>query len=145
MKNNKMKLSSNLTFIYKYIIPYIFFCIFGVLLISVFIKILNIDLPIRILLSFFAFLFCLFMIPLVRLRFISYDEKDTFIKGFKENVTVSNTSVIKVKRFLFYFYRLFYKTNGKIEKVIFLPHIVGVFIRFLGKPRSIKAYESYIK
>lgn len=143
IKNNK--LSSNVTFVYKYMIPLFFLVCFLILFTSLFVNGLNIELPARIVLCFFAFLFCLFMIPLIKLQFISYNEHYTTIIGFKSKKKVYNKDVVKVKRYLFYFYRLFFKEDGEIKKVMFLPHIIGVFLRFFGKPKSIKEYEQYLK
>ncbi len=58
---------------------------------------------------------------------------------------MANKNVLKVKRFMFYFYRVFYNENGNTKKAIFMPHIIGVFLRFWGKPKSIKRYELNIK
>lgn len=136
-----IKLSSNVTFVYKYIIPAFFFLATIIVICSFFYNFLNIDLFSRIFIAILLFVFCLFMIPLINLHFISYNENLTIIKGFKETKSVSNKDVIKVKRFMFYFYRVFYFENDKVKKSIFMPHTIGVFFRFWGKPKSIKKYE----
>lgn len=141
MNKINIKLSSNVTFVYKYLIPIMFFSVFLVLIISLFVNILGIELGARIVLTFISFLFCLFMLPLLKLNFISYNEAYTLIKSYKQTKKVPNKNVIKVKRFMFYFYRLFYTEKNEIKKALFLPHIIGVFIRFWGKPKSIKKYE----
>lgn len=141
MDKKDLKLSSNVTFAYKYIIPAFFMLAFVFFLASIFFNFLNIEMPARIVLSFFSFIFCLFMIPLVKLHFIYYNERYTIIKGTKFIKKIPNKDVIKVRRFLFYFYRLFYKEDGETKNAIFLPHIIGVFLRFWGKPKSIKRYE----
>jgi hypothetical protein len=145
MSNRKIKLSSNATFFYKYFIPLFFglsFVIFGL---SIPIDFLNLELSVRVSLSFFSFVFCLFMIPLINLHFVSYNDRMTIIKGFKKEQRITNKQILKVKRFMFYFYRIIYKVQGKTKKVIFLPHIFGVFVRFGGKPKSIAKYELLIK
>ncbi len=126
MNKKNIKLSSNVTFAYKYILPVFFMLAFIFLLVSVFINFLNVEMPVRIVLSFFAFIFCLFMIPLVKLHFIYYNESDTIIKGTKSDKKILNKDIVEVKRFMFYFYRLFYKEDGEIKKAIFLPHIYTI-------------------
>jgi|GEM_PF-5060531 len=145
MDRNDIKLSSNVTFAYKYIIPTFFFLGFIILIASLFVNFLNIELSAKIVLSFFSFIFCLFMIPLIKLDFVSYNENYTMIKGFNYEKKVLNKNVVKVKRFMFYFYKLFYNERGETKKVIFLPHISGVLLRLWGKPKSIKKYETNLK
>ena len=147
MDKKNIKLSSNVSFVYKYLIPAMFFSIFLFLFISIFVDVINVKMPVRVVLCFFSSIFCLLMIPLIRLHFIYYNENHTIIKGLHYEKKVFNKNVIKVKRFMFYFYRLFYKDNegGEIKKVIFLPHISGVLLRLWGKPKSIKQYEIILK
>lgn len=146
MDNKDIKLSSNLTFVYKYIITTFVYLTSIVLICSLFFDFdfLNIYMTARVFLSFFSLIFCLTVIPLTRLHFISYNENCTEIKGFRSEKNVSNKDVVVVKRFMFYFYRIFYKENGSVKKAIFMPHIIGVFCNFLGKPKSIKRYELHI-
>ena len=142
MNKKEIKLTSNATFAYKYLFPIMFFSIFLILLFSIFVNIFNIELPVRIVLTFFSFIFCLLMLPLIKLHFIYYNESYTIIIRAKIKKKIANRDVVKVKRFMFYFYRLFYNERGVIRKAIFSPHIMGVFISFWGKPKSIKKYES---
>lgn len=58
--------------------------------------------------------------------------------------TIRNNDVVKVKRFMIYFYRLFYMEGDKLHKALFLPHILGVFVGVFGRPKSIKKYELHI-
>ena len=143
MDKKDIKLSSNLTFIYKYIITTFFYLTSIVLICSLFFdfNFLNIYMAARVLLSFFSLIFCLTVIPLTRLHFISYNESYTVIKGCRSKKKVSNKDVIVVKRFMFYFYRVFYKENGSVKKAIFMPNIIDVFCKFWSKPKSIKRYE----
>lgn len=145
MNKKYIKLSSNMTFAYKYIITTFFFLAFIILFASIFVNILNVELPVRVILSFFAFIFCLFMIPLVKLHFIYYNDNHTVIKGVRYSKKVVNRDIVKVKRFMFYFYRLFYKEDGEIHKVIFLPNIMHTLLKFWGKPKCIKEYELSLK
>ncbi len=145
MSNRKSKLSSNLTFFYKYLIPSFFgvsLIIFGL---SIPIDFLNLEISVRILLFLFSFVFCLFMIPLINLHFVFYNERKTIIRGFKKEKSINNNQILKVKRFMFYFYRIFYNDQGKTKTILFMPHISGVFMRFGGKPKSITKYELFIK
>lgn len=144
MGTKQIRLSSNLTFAYKYIIPTIFFLGFTFCIVSVFIDYLNIELGGRITLSFFTLIFSLLMIPLVQLQFIYFDNEYTIIEGKRQRHSIPNKNIVKVKRFIFYFYRLHYKKNGKIKKAIFLPQIPDVLICIWCKPKSIKKYESKI-
>lgn len=142
MDNKDIKLSSNLTFVYKYIITTFFYLISIVLICSLFFDFdfLNMHMTARVFLSFFMLIYCLILIPLTRLHFIYYNESHTEIKGCRSKKKVSNRDVIAVKRFMFYFYRVFYKENGILKKAIFMPHIIAIY-RFWGKPKSIKKYE----
>jgi len=143
MDKKDIKLSSNLTFIYKYIITTFFYLTSIVLICSLFFdfNFLNIYMAARVLLSFFSLIFCLTVIPLTRLHFISYNESYTVIKGCRSKKKVSNKDIVVVKRFMFYFYRVFYKENGSVKKAIFMPNIIDVFCKFWSKPKSIKKYE----
>jgi len=140
MDKKDIKLSSKVTFVYKYIIPTFFYLTSVILICSLFFNFLNIYMTARVILSFSSLVFCLFTIPLIRLHFISYNESHTIIKGFRIRKEVSNKNVVVVKRFMFYFYRVSYKENGIIKKAIFMPHIIAIY-KFFGKPKSIKRYE----
>ena len=142
MDNKDIKLSSNLTFVYKYIITTFVYLTSIVLICSLFFDFdfLNIYMSARVFLSFFSLIFCLTVIPLTRLHFISYNDSYTVIKGYRSKKNVSNNDIVAVKRFMFYFYRVSYKENGIVKKAIFMPHIIAIY-KFWSKPKSIKRYE----
>ena len=145
MSNRNIKLSSNSTYFYKYLIPSFFGSSLIIFSLSIPIDFLNLEISARILLSLFSFIFCLFMIPLINLHFVFYNDRITILKGFKREKKINNDQILKVKRFMFYFYRIFYIDQGKTKTIIFMPHIFGAFMRFGGKPKSITKYELLIK
>jgi len=142
MDNKDIKLSSNVTFVYKYIITTFLYLISITLICSLFFDFdfLNMHMTARVFFSFFSLIFCLTVIPLTRLHFISYNESYTVIIGCRSKKKVSNKDIVGVKRFMFYFYRVFYKENGTVKKAIFMPHILAIY-KFWGKPKSIIKYE----
>lgn len=145
MKNKLKRLSSNVTVIYKYLIPAFFLMVLMLMISNLVIGFINIDKSSAIALTFFSFIFCLIVYPLTKLKTIFYDENHTFIHSGKKIKKILNNNIQDVRRYLFYFYRVFYYENSLLKKTFFLPHITGVFIRFWGKPKSIKKYKEIIK
>ncbi len=145
MKNKFKKLSSRVSFFYKYVIPIIFISVFLILFSSLFYETINIDIGARVVLSFMSFIFCLTTIPLIQLKFIKYNRKTTVIKGLGYCYEVENKEVLKIRRFLIYFYQIAYRREGRKQTAMFMPHISGMFLSLFFKPKSIKEYESCIK
>lgn len=142
-KKIKNKLSSRLTFIYKYFVITFFTLIFFFLTISLSFHLIQLEKSVVIVLMFFTFLFILSAIPLVKLKFISYNNSFTRIKGFRNELIIPNKQVKNIKRYMFYFYKLTYN-NGIDRSIIFMPHISEIMINIIGKPRSVKKYQNII-
>lgn len=142
-KNKRQELSSRVTFLYKYIIP-IGFLLFTVGLNIVYLidkSILGESiLPFNVLLFFTVF----FLIPLIRLKKVYYDNKRLYISNYIDDDVFRLIDVMKIKRHLIYFYKIYYKQGNDLKTLIFMPHINEAVIIFI-KPNSVKVFEKRLK
>ncbi len=143
-KKQKNKLSSRLTFAYKYFVITFFTIILIFLVFSLYFQFTSIEKPVLLVLIFFSILFILLAIPLVKLKYVSYDKSVTCIKGFRNELIIQNKQVKTIKRYMLYFYKITYNMHGKDRCILFLPHIGEVMISIIGKPKSIRKYQNII-
>jgi hypothetical protein len=128
----KLKISSSLTFLYKYIIPVVvlvFNVVFTILVMFYFSR------PYYeahvVLLPFFIVSSILFVWPLVRLKELTIDETVMEIGSGESKVNVMMSEVIDISRFVFYFYKISYIESTKIKSIIVMPKI-SEFMLVLG-------------
>ena len=139
------RLSSKITFLYKYILPLLNICIVIVCCIEVIIGINDIDKMMPFLIGLIFFLIIqIILLPLLKLRDVFYNEEITIIQDRKKKEVFKNYQIKRIKRHLFYFY-IIEILNDELKRVLILPHISGVFLKLGFKPTSIKQYEKIIE
>lgn len=142
---SKIRLSSKLTFIYKYLIPGVFTLLTIALLFNLFLnffpqKNTGDTLPMFCSILFITGIFHFFLLPL---KHIHYNKKWLFTKGFKSE-KISNRNVLGVKRHLFLFFKIkYFDENKNILSIKFLPSI-NQSLMGLITPETIKQYRKLI-
>jgi len=139
-------LSSNVTFIYKYIFPITYFVFFIFFVIGSFTFFPKEHFSLYI--SFGSFLFiCLFInIPLLYLKKIYYNETYLYISNYKVVTKLEFNQIESIKSFLVYFYKLTYLNDkNEYKNVIFIPHISEKMIAVMGMPKSIMKFIKKIR
>ena len=142
MRNIK-RLSSILTFTYKYIIPLILIGL--AILIN-----LTIDketnqgyfIPLNLLLLMF---FLITYLPLKDIKKVEYDENYLITSNFISVDKFRLKDVIQVKRWMFYFYKVSVQKENKIKTIKFLAPARERMIRPFRKLDSIIAFEKKIQ
>ncbi len=137
------RLSSLFTFFYKFIVP-----IMPVGL-AVFVN-YTIDkesnngyfIPVNL---FFAIFFSVVFFPLYRIRKVEYTKNNLKVSNYFKSETYKLSSIVSVKRWLFYFYKISIDTNEGIKRIQFMPHIYERLLRPFGKLDSIIKFEKIIK
>ena len=139
----KKRLSSNLTFPYKYFVP-----ILPVAL-AVWIN-LTIDkennqgyfIPLNLL---FLIIFLIPFSQLKNLKKVEYDKNNLIVSNFFKIKKYRLNDIIGVKRWFFLFYKISVKTNNKIVKIKFLSPANERMFRPFGKLNSIINFEKIIQ
>jgi len=137
------RLSSILTFPYKFIVPLIP-VVLGIIVNLKIEKDINQGYFIPLNLFFILFFFAVFL-PLKNLKKIEYDENNLLISNFINIEKISLKDVIQVKRWLFYFYKISVKSDNHIKKITILSPARERIIRPFGKLDSILEFEKNIK
>lgn len=139
------RLSSRITFVYKYVLPLFNLFIVIVCGIGVFMNLDEIELmmPFFLGLSFF-FILQLLYIPLFELKDIYYNEDVTLIIKKGKISRYYNSDIKRIKRYCLYFFRVEFKDRTK-KKILFLPRLSEVFFGFRFGPKSIKKYKSILE
>ena len=139
----RKRLSSFLTFPYKYIVPLV------PIEIAIFVNLI-IDkdsnkgyfIPLNL---FFLIFFLIPFLQLKNLKKVEYNKSNLIISNFFKIETFQLKDVIEVKRWFFYFYKIYVKTNEGIRKIQFMPSINERIIRPFKKLDSIIKFEQKIK
>jgi hypothetical protein len=139
------RLSSRITFFYKYVLPLFNLFIIIVCGIGVLKNLDEIELlmPFFLGLSFFFFLQILY-IPLFKLKDIYYNEDVTLIINKGKIDRYYHSDIKRIKRYCFYFFRVEFNDTTK-EKILFLPRLSEVFFGFNFIPKSIKSYRTLLE
>ncbi len=139
----RIRLSSILTFPYKYIVPLmplglaILFsltidkepckgCFFPVYLV-------------------FLIMFLLAFFQLKNLKKVEYSKENLIVSNYFKSEVFKLVSVVSMKRWAFFFYRISVKTDNGIVKIQFMPQIHEVLLRPFSKLDSIIKFEKKIK
>ena len=139
----RIRLSSIITFPYKYIVPLmplglaILFnltidkepckgCFFPVYLV-------------------FLIMFLLAFFQLKNLKKVEYSKENLIVSNYFKSEVFKLVSVVGIKRWLFYFYKISIDTNEGIKKILFMPHMQERLLRPYGKLDSIIKFERKIK
>lgn len=133
-------LSSNLTFIFKFLIP-----LFSFLILVFFVIGALFFFPkehIEFYKAFSIFLFVIFICNsfLLYIQEISYDDNVIYVNNFFNRRTIYFNQNIKIERFLFYFYKIKYIDKEINKSVLFIPKIHDVFVNFF-KPKCIEDFK----
>lgn len=142
-KNNRKKLSSDITLVYKYILPigFVLFVIALNIAYSIDKEIVGINNIIPLNVGFVIMLFL--FIPFFRLKKVSYSVKKMYVSNYSNESTINISSVKRIKRYLIYFYKIYYTDGNNSKSIIFMPHINEAIFLFL-KPKSIKEFEKLL-
>jgi hypothetical protein len=139
----RKRLSSILTLPYKYIVPLI--------PIGIAISVnLTIDketnqgyfIPLNL---FFLIFFLIVYLPLRDIKKVEYDNDNLIISNFIKKETFRLKNVIQVKRWMFYFYKIFVQVDNKTKKIKFLSPARERMIRPFGKLDSILEFERILE
>ena len=138
----RKRLSSILTFPYKYIVPLI---PIGIAIIVNLIIDKDTNKGYFIPLNIFFLVF--FLVPffqLKNLKKVEYDKSKLIVSNFLKVEIFKLNDVIEVKRWMFYFYKIYIKTNEGVRKIKFMPSINERIIRPFNKLDSIIKFEKKI-
>ena len=82
---------------------------------------------------------------LVRLRNVSFNERELFIDAGEQIISIELCNLIEISRYFFYFYQIKYKSEGIIKKVLLLPSFREMIISFgLMDTKSVKMLRKFI-
>lgn len=144
MTNTMKRLSSKITFLYKYILPLFNICIIIVCCIGVITSIDDVDKMMPFLIGFIFFLIIqIIILPLLKLRDVFYNEEITIIQDCKKKEVFKNYQIKRIRRHLFYFYIIEIE-NDELKRVLLLPHLSEVLFGFKFVPESIQKYQSFL-
>ncbi len=140
MKNSK-RLSSKLTFLYKFLGP------FSPIIIAVWVNINSIEsgsgafIPVNLL---FLGMFFLVLFQLKDIKKVYYNRKHINVSNFRKSETYSMKNVIEIKGGFLFFYFLYIKTERGIKKIKYLtPASENIFFPF-RKIKSVRNFEKLI-
>lgn len=144
MKNNtSIKVSSNLTFFFKFILPTFFILIFfGFIVGSVFFFPTKHN-TFYIAFSFFLLVIAILGVKLFSLKEVSYNT-EVCINNYSNKKYVDFKDIIKVKRFLLYFYKLEYNSASEKKSILFIPNVFDIYMNFFN-PQSIIKFKEELK
>ncbi len=138
----RKRLSSNLTLIYKYILPLIPI-VLGLLLNLTIDKDTNQGyfIPLNL---FFLLFFLVAYLPLRGLRKVEYDKDNLITSNFIHSEIFQLKDVIQIKRWMFFFYKISVQTDTETKKIKFLSPARERMCRPLNKLDTIKEFEKKI-
>ncbi|OPZ31388.1 MAG: hypothetical protein BWZ00_00580 [Bacteroidetes bacterium ADurb.BinA174] len=140
-----IRLSSKITFLYKYVLPLLNLCLILFCCIKGIINIGNVEKMMPFLIGFIFFLIMqISLLPLLKIQNVFYNDGVTIIQGFKKKEVLKNHEIKEIKRHLFFFYKI-EMLNNELKRVLFFPHLSETILKFGLKPKSIKCYEEVIK
>jgi hypothetical protein len=138
----RKRLSSNLTLIYKYILPLI------PIILGLVVN-LTIDrdanqgyfIPVNL---FFLLFFLVSYLPLRDLRKVEYDKDNLITTNFICSEIFRLKDVIQIKRWMFFFYRISVQTDTETKKIKFLSPAKERMFRPYNKLDTITEFEKKI-
>lgn len=133
-KNNTKRLSSRFTLFYKSVVPIVILLFNVVLSISVLFIFTKKYWDLYIVLVPFCFIVSLIVIyPLLKLREVFMeDEEGIIIREKVGPVKVPFSEILRVNRYMFYFFRItYFNKNGTEQKVLVMP-MIREFLPTLG-------------
>lgn len=144
MKNNtSIKISSNLTFFFKFILPTFFILIFfGFIVGSVFFFPAKHN-TFYVAFSIFLLITVLLSVKLFSLKKVSYNT-EVCINNYFNKEYIDFKDIIKVERLLLYFYKLEYNSGSEKKSLLFIPNIFDVYMNFFN-PQSIIRFNEVLK
>ena len=146
MAMERITLSSRVTVLYKLILP--IFWIAVTLLIWVAAIALMGDPDAEALLvigAIFTGFFVLFLLPPMFVNKVSYDDNYMYACNYRNTKKIPLDSVKKVRRWMFYFYRIDYRDDtGRDTNVLLLPSFTQRLEAMMGMPANLELFEDRI-
>jgi hypothetical protein len=138
----RKRLSSNLTLIYKYILPLIPI-VLGLVVNLTIDKDANQGyfIPVNL---FFLLFFLVSYLPLRGLRKVEYDKDNLITSNFIRSEIFRLKDVILIKRWMFFFYKISVRTDTETKKIKFLSPARERMFRPLNKLDTIFEFEKKI-
>jgi len=142
-EKNVKRLSSILTFVYKIILPIL---LLGILILLNFVlkgkatkeDLLGINISYLIIMT-------IGYLPISNIKEVYFDSKKLYYSNYFIKKESELNSIIKVKRWMFFFFRIFIENEGNIKKMKFLPREFGSLHYLFNKSESIIELERLIK
>tara|TARA_R110002051_G_C8544299_1_gene471675 strand:+ start:90 stop:533 length:444 start_codon:yes stop_codon:yes gene_type:complete len=141
-KKNRKRISSKLTVLYKFVLPVILICILTALNLAIKEVASTTDLIVINVLCFF--MLTIGYLPMSNIKKVHVDSKKIYCSNYISEKEYEIKTIFKVKRWLFFHYRIFVKTDGQIKKIKFLPLEFGSLNYLFIKPDSILKLEQNI-
>jgi hypothetical protein len=135
------RLSSRVTFMYKYIIPVVLGI--GVALYFIFLDRFTNQMEFFVPLGYFILFMWVVLTTIgVTIRDVWFSDSAIEVFGYKDNYTFSLQEVKTVERFLFNFYRIRMKDG---RRIVFISHILELAQNFAQDPMSIRKLRALLK
>ena len=133
--------SSSITYLYKKVIPSIYFLVVSLFWISLYTIIPEKYFDGMLILGFIFLFSLLALVPLIRLKKVYYDNDYTYISNYSTTIKVKHEELVSIKRYIFYFYKLSYRKNESIYSVIFITSLYEKMGVSLCVPKSIIKFK----
>ena len=139
----KTRASSIFTFFYKFIVPTILVVLLIIFNLLIKEKTTRADLiGINLIYIFFFFIGYL---PLLNIKKVFYDTQNIYTSNFLTEKEYKLESVVGVKRWLLFFYKLHLDETEKNKKIKFFPREFGNLSYLLKKPISVIELEKLVE
>ncbi|MGQ1945468.1 hypothetical protein ACT3CD_00020 [Geofilum sp. OHC36d9] len=141
-KNNKKRITTRLTIVYKFILPVI---LIGILVaLNLAIKEVASKTDLIVINCLCLIMMTIGYLPMLNIKKVHIDSKKVYCSNYFSEKEYELKSIIKVKRWLIFHYRIFLEKEGKIKKIKFLPFEFLRLDYLLKKPDSIVKLERRI-
>ncbi len=141
-KKNKKRITTRLTIVYKFILPII---LIGILIaLNLAIKEVANRTDILVINGLCLFLLTIGYLPMSNIKEIHIDSKKIYCSNYFSEKEYELKTIIKVKRWFFFHYRIFLEKDGNIKKIKFLPLEFLSLTYLFKKPDSVIILERKI-
>ncbi len=143
---NKVVLSSRVTVLYKLILPIFWIVVTLLLWVAAIALIGEPDgEALLVIAAVFTGLFLLLMFPPMFVQKVSYDDNYLYVYNYRNTQQISLSSVKKVHRWMFYFYKISYTNEaGEQKGVLLLPSFEQRLEAMMGMPANLEEFEEKI-
>jgi hypothetical protein len=142
IKTGKKRISTRLTLFYKLVLPIILIGFLIALNIAIKEVANKTDLVVIIILS--LVMMTIGYLPMSNIKKVYINSSKIYCSNFLSEKEYEIKTIIKVKRWLIFHYRIFIEIDGRIKKIKFLPREFLSLSYLFRKPDSIKNLERKI-